>query len=131
MYTNIIFFDGYCILCNGFVDFLMEIDVKEKLKFASLQGETAKRQLAPSHLHEIDTVIFLNSNHEVLTKSKAIIDILKTLGGLWKFANIFSFLPSFLLDKIYDLIAHNRYGWFGKRNSCRMPSTSEAERILP
>ena len=84
------------------------LDSKAARENCKCQGETAKRQLAPSYLHEIDTVIFLNRNHEVLTKSKAIIDIFTTLGGLWKLVNVFSLLPSFLLDKVYDLIARNR-----------------------
>ena len=131
MYNNIVFFDGFCVLCNGFVDFLLETDTKEKLKFASLQGKTAKKFLPPSSLYEVDTVIFLNSNHEVLTKSKAIIDILKTIGGLWKLFFIFSYLPSVILDKIYDFLARNRYSWFGKRSQCRLPTAEEKDRILP
>jgi len=130
MYNNIVFFDGYCVLCNGFVDFLLEIDIKEKLRFASLQGKTAKRLLPPSYLYEVDTVIFLNSNHQVLTKSKAIIDILKTMGGIWKLISIFSYLPSFLLDKIYDFFARSRYSWFGKKAQCRIPTAEEKDRIL-
>ena len=128
---DIVFFDGYCVLCNGFVDFLMQADIKAKLKFATLQGKTAKKLLPPSYLYEVDTVIFINKEHLISTKSNAIIEILKSLGGLWKLASIFSFLPSFLLDKLYDLLARNRYSWFGKKNTCRVPNEEEKERIMP
>jgi len=131
MNYNIVFFDGYCVLCNGFVDFLLQADTKQKLKFASLQGQTAKKLLAPSYLQSVDTVIFLNSDYRVLTKSDAIIDIVKTLGGSWKLITVFSILPSFILDKIYDVLARNRFTWFGKRNSCRIPAEDEKDRILP
>lgn len=128
---DIVFFDGYCVLCNGFVDFLLAADTKTKLRFASLQGKTAKELLPPSYLHAVDTVIFINERYQISTKSSAIIEILKTLGGVWKLAFIFSFLPSFLLDKFYDLLARNRYSWFGKRNTCRVPTDEEKERIMP
>jgi predicted DCC family thiol-disulfide oxidoreductase YuxK len=131
MYSNIVFFDGYCVLCNAFVDFLLETDRKKSLKFASLQGITAKRLLPPSYLLEVDTVIFINNNNNILTKSLAIIDILKVLGGFWRLTAVFSVLPSFLLDKLYDILARNRYSWFGKRNQCRLPNAEEKERILP
>jgi len=130
MYNNIVFFDGYCILCNGFVDFLLEADRKKNLRFASLQGKTAKKLLPPSYLSEVDTVIFINGNNTILTKSRAIIDIIKTLGGLWKLISVLSVLPAFLLDKIYDILAGNRYSWFGKREYCRLPAADEKERIL-
>lgn len=129
--SDIVFFDGYCVLCNGFVDFLLQADTKTKLRFASLQGKTAKKLLPPSSLYEVDTVIFINKEHQISTKSSAIIEILKTMGGLWKLAAVFNFLPKFLLDKIYDVLARNRYSWFGKRNTCRIPEDDEKERIMP
>ena len=113
------------------MDFLLEADTKANLKFASLQGETAKKLLAPSYLYETDTVIFINSSHDVLTKSNAIIDILKTLGGFWKATGLLSFIPSFFLDGIYNLLSHNRYNWFGKRDQCRVPTSEEKDRVLP
>lgn len=131
MNYNIVFFDGYCVLCNGFVDFLLQADSNKKLKFASLQGQTAKKLLAPSYLQSVDTVIFLNNDYRVLTKSAAIIDIVKTLGGLWKSIIVFSVIPSYILDKIYDILARNRFSWFGRRNSCRLPADDEKDRILP
>jgi predicted DCC family thiol-disulfide oxidoreductase YuxK len=126
-----VFFDGYCVLCNGFVDYLLQNDTKKKLHFASLQGETAKKKLAPSYLHEVDTVIFIDNNQDIFIKSAAVIAILKTLGGLWKLISLFSYVPVSLRDNIYDFVARKRYGWFGKRDQCRLPKEEEKDRILP
>lgn len=131
MSKNIVFFDGYCILCNGLVDFLLLTDSKGKLKFASLQGATAKKYIPSSYLFETDSIIFINNAHSILTKSKAIIEILKTMGGFWKIFALFSILPDKFLDIIYDFVARNRYGWFGKRNQCRIPTPEEKNKILP
>lgn len=129
--SNIVFFDGYCILCNGLVDFLLQVDTRQKLKFASLQGTTAKKHIPASYLVETDSIIFINNTHEILIKSKAIIEILKTLGGFWKIFSLFSIIPEKILNIFYDFIAKNRYGWFGKRDQCRIPTPEEKNRILP
>jgi len=128
---NIVFFDGYCILCNGFVDFLLKIDKNKVLSFASLQGETAKEILSASHLQKTDSVIYKDAQNSISIKSTAVIRILISLGGLWKTARFLQFIPAYLLDFIYDFIAKNRFNWFGKRNACRIPNESEKSRILP
>ena len=131
MSDNIVFFDGYCILCNGLVDFLLKADRKGMLKFASLQGDTAKKLLSPDYLDKVDTIIFKNQKGEISIKSRAIIQILITIGGIWKVLAVFSFLPSSFLNRIYDFVAQKRYKWFGKRDQCRIPNPDERERILP
>jgi len=131
MSDHIVFFDGYCILCNGLVDFLLKADKKEMLKFASLQGDTAKKLLSPDYLDKVDTIIFKTQKGEISIKSRAIIQILITIGGIWKVFAVFSFLPSSFLNRIYDFVAQKRYKWFGKRDQCRIPNPNERERILP
>lgn len=127
---NIIFFDGYCVLCNGFVDFLIRIDKKDLLFFAALQGSTAKKILNERYL-KIDTVVFKNEKGEIFVKSQAVLQILKTLGGFWTVFFVVKILPKVFLDFIYDKVAANRFDWFGKRNSCRLPDKDEKEKILP
>jgi predicted DCC family thiol-disulfide oxidoreductase YuxK len=128
---KIVFFDGYCILCNGFVDFLLKVDKKQILSFASLQGETAKNVLSAAHTEKTDSVIFKGDQNSISVKSGAVINILFSLGGLWKISRYMRFIPANLLDYIYDFIAKNRFKWFGKRNACRIPNESEKGRILP
>ena len=124
---KIIFFDGYCVLCNGFVDWLLKRDTKAIFKFASLQGETAKRLLGQDI--QLHTIIYFHDNQR-LEKSTAVFMILSDLGGLWKITKIFRLVPSFIRDSLYDLVAKVRYRVAGKRNSCRLPTPEEKQRIL-
>ena len=116
---KVVFFDGYCVLCNGFVDWLLRIDRHHKLKFASLQGETAKKLLG-SHsliLQDVSTIIY-SREEEVYQKSSAVLRILADVGGIWVLAKVFLLIPSFLRDGIYALVAKNRYKFFGQRQTC-------------
>ncbi len=127
---KIIFFDGYCSLCNGLIDFLMKIDRHHTLKFASLQGETAKSfQINASDKEDPDTVIYLREGIRY-EKSSAILKIFSDLGGLWKCTKIFWLVPKFCRDHVYSFIAKNRYKLFGKKDTCRLQTKKEQERFL-
>jgi predicted DCC family thiol-disulfide oxidoreductase YuxK len=128
---KIVFFDGYCNLCNGLVDFLMRIDARQTLHFASLQGETARKMLTPGeHPVDSDTVIFLRDGVRY-ERSTAILRILADLGSAWTAARVLLILPAAFRDFFYRVVAKHRYRWFGRRNSCRLPSAEEAARLLP
>ena len=124
---KIVFFDGYCVLCNGFVDWLLKIDQKSLLQFASLQGETAKRLLGSEV--KVDTIIYYHEGKK-LEKSDAVLAILSDLQGIWPIIRVFKVIPSFIRDGIYDLVAKIRYRVAGKRQSCRLPTPEEKQRIL-
>ncbi len=126
---RIIYFDGICNLCNGFVDFVIKHDPEHKFHFASLQGPTAQKQLSPQDLG-LDSVV-LSVDGKIYKKSKAVLLIFHELGFFYKIiGTIFSILPSAITDFIYDLIARNRYAFFGKKNSCRIPTTAEKSYFL-
>ncbi len=127
---NIVFFDGYCVLCNGLVDFLLRIDKENRLKFSSLQGETAQTHLDNKYSSYPNTVVFLKSVNDILEKSDAILEIAKTVGGFWGIFSYFKFIPKKMRDSVYDLIAKYRYTIFGKRTSCRLPTAEEKDKIL-
>ena len=125
----IIFFDGYCVLCNGFVDFIYRRDKKRDFAFASLQGETAKRLLPGHCLDEFRSVVYLaNGNCEL--RSTAVLSILGRLGGAYKVALVLKIVPRPLRDFVYDWIASHRYRWFGKREQCRLPQPEDKGRML-
>lgn len=128
-YDNVIFFDGYCGLCNGFVDFVMSIDKEEKFKFSPLQSEFAQRNLPPEMTANLDSVVFLKEG-KTYRKSKAVIRILEDMGGIWKFATIGKVMPETLLNSAYDLVAKNRYKLFGKKETCRLPTPAERARFI-
>jgi len=121
---RIIFFDGVCTLCNHFVDILIQQDKNHQFYFASLQSKTAEQLLTKQDLG-LDTIVFLDQT-QTFKKSSAVLRILFHLGGLWMVLSILaSVLPTTLRDLIYDLIARHRYRFFGKKESCRLPTAEE------
>lgn len=126
---DLIFFDGVCNLCNGAVNFIIDRDPKHKFQFASLQSAKAK-ELLPAEAFDTDSIVLLTKEDRLLTKSSAALEIARNLSGLWPLFYIFIILPAFVRDAVYDLIAKNRYKWFGKQDSCRMPTPDLKERFL-
>lgn len=128
---KIVFFDGYCSLCNSLVDWLMGIDSSGQLKFASLQGETARKILGEAGPHvDVDTVIYARDS-VILKSSTAVLSILSDVGGIWTLTKVFFLIPAPLRDSIYRLIAKNRYRIWRKRETCRVPTLNERGRLLP
>lgn len=124
-----LFFDGYCTLCNNSVDFLMRVDKHQRLSFGSLQSETAERELPQELRESVDSVI-LKYNDRVFVKSDAALEVCRILGGGWHLFRIFKILPRSWRDAIYEWVARNRYRWFGKRETCRMPTPEEKARFV-
>lgn len=128
---KILFFDGYCSLCSHLVDQMIRIDKQGVLKFASLQGETAKKLLPSEFVMkvDVDTVLYLRQG-QVFDRSTAILMSLRDLGGAWTMVSAFLLVPKFLRDLIYRLVARNRFTFFKRRETCRLPTASEKERLL-
>ncbi len=129
MPSRIVFFDGICNLCNGFVDFLITADKNKVLFYASLQGTTALKQLPKEDTKELNSIVFLQED-KLYYKSDAVLRIISQLGFKYKLLTVFLILPSSLRNLIYDFIAKRRYLFFGKRNTCRIPSPEEKTRFL-
>ena len=119
---KIIFYDGVCNMCNSFVNTIISLDKKNQLFFSPLNGKIAKKLLKEhsEKIKNIDSVIFY-SHSKISVKSKAVIDIINSLGSLYKTISILNIIPPLLLDYIYDLVAKNRYSWFGKKSTCPIP----------
>lgn len=126
---RIVFFDGICGLCNTSVDFLMPRDHNDRLHFATLQGETAEQLLSPEQLSDLDTILYYREG-KVLDRSTAVLTILKDMGGPWSVLRVALILPRSLRDAVYKIVADNRYRWFGKKESCRMPTPKERGKIM-
>jgi len=128
---NIVFFDGYCNLCNQSVDFLIRHDKKRKLKYASQQSEFAL-QFFLKHKYDImqsDSFIFFR-NWKFYNRSTAFFQVMRVLGFPYNLLYVFIVFPRFLRDLVYDWIAKNRYKWFGKRETCRLPTAEEKSLFL-
>jgi GMP synthase-like glutamine amidotransferase/predicted DCC family thiol-disulfide oxidoreductase YuxK len=130
----VLFFDGVCGLCNGFVDFLLARDRRDRLYVAALQGETAPA-LVPADAAvpggEDPRSMALWEEGKVYRKSDAVLRAVARLGGLWPLARVLFAVPRFARDGVYDFVARNRYRWFGKHGACRMPTPGERRLFLP
>ncbi len=128
---NIIFFDGICNLCNSSIDFVIKRDKKRQFKYASLQSQTAKEVLDPGSLDLNNPASFiLYYDGKIQRKSSAALFVLTRLGFPYRLAGIFLIIPRFIRNWFYDLIARNRYSWFGQRDTCRLPTDEEKELFL-
>ncbi|WP_375580530.1 thiol-disulfide oxidoreductase DCC family protein [Marivirga tractuosa] len=125
----IIFFDGVCNLCNGAINFIIDRDKKGYFKFAPLQSEVAKKYIPQSVIEKTDSILYWDAGN-LYSKSSAALRIAKKLDGFWKVFYVFIIIPKFIRDFVYDFIARNRYKWFGKRDSCRMPTKDIKNRFL-
>lgn len=123
MQNPVIFFDGYCNLCNSSVQFVIERDPKDIFRFASLQSDYAKEKLLPFHISEANLNSFiLLENDKVYDRSTAALRVSRRLSGLWPLLYGFIIIPPFIRNGVYNFIAKNRYKWFGKQESCWVPT---------
>lgn len=128
---NVIFFDGYCVLCSGTVALLIKIDKKRIFQYSSLQGSYAQEALNLNNIKSGASVIFLSRGRSY-KKAEAVIHILKKLGSIYKFLGfLLNLLPLFILDQIYHLIAANRYRLFGKNETCLIPDETNRDLFIP
>lgn len=127
---NVIFFDGVCHLCNGFVDAIINRDKNHRYVFAPLQGETAASLLSSQERAHLDTVIYFEKG-QLYDESTAIIKILTGLGGAYVVFRLAWLLPKIVRDYLYRFVAKNRYAWFGKNDLCRIPLPEEKAYLLP
>lgn len=119
----VILFDGVCNLCNSSVQYVIRHDPKKIFRFASLQSPYAQKILADFHLPVNDFNSFvLFENNTVYTRSTAALKVAKRLSGWIKILWVFLIVPKFIRDAVYNIIAKNRYKWFGKREACWVPT---------
>jgi predicted DCC family thiol-disulfide oxidoreductase YuxK len=127
----IIFFDGDCVMCNGFLDWLIAIDRSALFRVAPLQGQTAGHLLPPLSQNPEDWSIYVLDETGLYSQSGAVLQILRRLGGVWAVLSVGGVIPVALRDSVYRVVARNRYRILGKRDTCRVPSEQERSRFLP
>jgi predicted DCC family thiol-disulfide oxidoreductase YuxK len=129
--SNIVFFDGVCNFCNSTVDMIYSKNKKRNIFYSSLQSEFAQKFLGNNGINtnDLDTVIFYASG-KFYFRSGAILQISKHLNGGYKLLSVFVIIPAFIRDGIYKWIAKNRYKFFGKKETCRIPSPEEKQYFL-
>ena len=126
----ILLFDGVCNYCNRWVNFIIRHDPKKKFKFAALQSEAGKKLLKQYNISEKKESVILIYNDKVYMRSSAGLHALFHLGGIYSLAFAFIIFPEYVRDFYYDIIARNRYKWWGKSDSCMIPTQDTKERFL-
>jgi len=127
----IIVFDAQCLLCSGWVRFLLKYDVRRTFRFASIQGKAGRELLARAGLRidELQTLLLVDGELS-WQHTAAIIRVLHELGWPWRIAWIGWLIPAPIRDALYRMVARNRYRWFGRSEVCLMPSLENASRFL-
>ncbi len=129
--SSVILFDGICNLCNAAVQFVIKRDRKNYFNFASLQSVEGQRLLNKYNLPATDFNSFiLIEDDKVFLRSSAALKVTNRLKGLWPLLYGFMIIPKFLRDGVYNIIAKNRYKWFGKQKECMVPTPELQARFL-
>lgn len=128
--ADIVLFDGVCNLCNGAVRFIIDRDPAGRFRFASLQSSAARAVLGASAVEDpLPDSIVLVASGRVTTRSTAILRIARGLKFPWPLLYAFIVIPRRLRDAVYDVVARNRYRWFGRREVCMVPTPELRERF--
>jgi predicted DCC family thiol-disulfide oxidoreductase YuxK len=122
----IIFYDGLCGLCDKSVQFVLKHDKKKQFKFATLQSDFAYNTIGKP---ETDSFVLLDQG-KIYMESTAALRTLKRLGGVWSLAAAFLVIPTFIRNAVYRFVARNRYKWFGKFDSCKVPDAATRSRFI-
>jgi predicted DCC family thiol-disulfide oxidoreductase YuxK len=132
---TIIFFDGVCGLCSRMVDFVLREDREQRFLFSPLQGETFQRISRDySAKPKVDSIFVLRNipgGKELLQRSDAVLSILNELPRFRWLARAGYICPAPIRDFLYRIIAATRYPIWGRRDSCRLPTSEEKTRFLP
>jgi predicted DCC family thiol-disulfide oxidoreductase YuxK len=132
MTRPIVYYDGLCGLCDGFVRFIAARDRLARYRFAPLQGETARARLGEGlRSEELKTVVLEERTGSIRVRSDAALAILAGLGHGWQLVSALRIVPRPVRDWVYDFIARHRFRWFRKRAECRIPAPEERDRFLP
>jgi predicted DCC family thiol-disulfide oxidoreductase YuxK len=129
--TAVILFDGICNLCNASVNLVIKHDRKDHFRFAPLQSQEGIALLKKFNVdqQEKETVVLIENN-QAYTRSSAALRIAKKMSGLYPLLFGFIIVPPFLRNAVYDLIARKRYKWFGKKESCMIPTKEIKQKFI-
>lgn len=129
---KIILFDGVCNLCNQAVQFIIERDKNDVLRFVALQSELGIKicnyiGVEPT---KMNSIILFEPGKAYYYKSEAALKIASHLGFIYSLSAVFKIIPIGIRNSIYDYIAKNRYRWFGKKDQCMIPTQNLKDKFL-
>ncbi len=128
---TIFVFDGMCVMCSGFMRFVMQRDRKHHFRFLPAQSPLGEALYVHYGLKagDYDSVLLIEHGL-VRVKWDASIGVFEGLGWPWRVAGLGRVLPKFLSNPLYSFIARNRFKWFGRREVCLLPTAEDRERFL-
>lgn len=127
---SIVVFDGVCNLCSAAVRFILNNDKAGRIRFAPLQSSLGQTLLEQHGIDPANARSFLLlRGPDAYLESDAALEIARDLGP-WRWLRVFRVIPRSLRNRIYGLIARNRYRWFGKRDTCFVPTREQRARFL-
>jgi predicted DCC family thiol-disulfide oxidoreductase YuxK len=127
----VLLFDGMCNLCNSSVQWVLKRDTAGTFHFAALQSDVGRALLDSHGLSGqfFDSVVLVDEKR-AYTHSDAVLELLRRLGGLWAILGALRVVPKPFRDGVYNVIARNRYRWFGRRDQCILPEHGWMSRFL-
>ena len=127
----IVIFDGHCVLCSGFANFIIRNDPRKALRLLPAQSELAEALYSHYALKpdDYETNLFIENGH-VRVKSDGSLAMMTYLGWPWKGLNATRLFPRPIRDWGYSIIARNRLNWFGRRDLCYLPRPEDTDRFL-
>ncbi len=129
---KIILFDGVCNLCNQSVQLIIKNDKNDAFRFVALQSPLGNEIIKKIGLNikQTDTIVLYEPGVAYYIKAQAAFKIARELGGFYRLISIMQYLPANLTNFFYDYIAKNRYKWYGKRDSCMIPTPEIVNKFL-
>jgi predicted DCC family thiol-disulfide oxidoreductase YuxK len=132
---HLVLYDGVCGLCNGATQFILARDRRRIFDFASLQSAAGRQWLErfgrnPDSLDTFAIVTNYQTSPAMLDKSSAALMAARELGAPWSWTSIFTVVPRAIRDRAYDVVARHRYRWFGKYDTCPIPTPEQRARFI-
>ena len=128
---SVILFDGVCNFCDAFANFIIRQDKKNVFLFAALQSAAGEELLKQYKIDwKANDSFVVIENGKAYQKSEAALRLYNRLPWYWKWTQVFWIVPKFIRDAVYNLIARNRYSWFGKKEECIIPTAEIKAKFL-
>ena len=131
-HKQLILFDGVCNLCNTSVLYVIKHDKVNRFMFAPLQSDSGKQIIEKFNVDpsKTDSILLYSEEKGLSVKSSAALHIAKHLGFPRSLMSIFFIVPTFIRNWVYDFVAKNRYKWYGKKETCMIPTPELTSRFL-
>ena len=124
-------FDGVCNLCVRSVKFIINHEADQSVRFTPLQSPAGARLLREFGFDPEDAKSFvLVADGKPYVKSDAAIRVARHLRGGWRLIGAIKIIPRPIRNWTYDVIARNRYRWFGRSEACMVPTPELLSRFV-